>query len=182
MIDLLTKHGTFHRQNISLPVENFLNVLGEFAKLDKSFFYTFDVRWMDESVLFSEIITELGVCFSLNLAVNEEIFKHQTAFDFYHTYINQYSKNNLSKAELRPTRAGHTLSGIMFRVMGSDKLETMLNSGIYEGYQILIHDPYELPTKFSLSNKLQKYGKIDFSITPHIQSTGGSLLNQPMEM
>lgn len=155
VVDLMAKRETFLSLNYSVPTDDFLDVINEFAKeFDQTsssavFAFTAEVR-----SYISEIITHWGLCFTFNIALSRDLLnQNSTSSDFhYELFITQNFKKykaKISPPEVLPRRIPTSNAGLLVDLFTdfSEVKEIILNN--FDGYFVLIHDPFELPSKKS---------------------------------
>lgn len=110
IIDLITKSGIFYRQNISIPTDDFLVMINTFNKdFDAGQFY----RWHNIFNSYSsEIITDMGLCNTINIAnLSDVLHTDVVSHDFHYelTYMTSY---DIHKNLTRPLRTATSSAGL----------------------------------------------------------------------
>jgi hypothetical protein len=178
VIDLLTNRGVFQALNISIDADDFLDVINEFDKYQEKSNLV-DLPWkftwitlFDPKV--SEILTEYGLCYSFNIATSDKMFKNDSVT----SDLNYKLFNFRGKSETLPIprRTIHLTKGFYFNARYSkDFLKNLINIQ-NDGFILLIHDPYEYPSKHSSQMILNDGIRKKVFIDPKIYDIDDSLL------
>lgn len=190
VVDLVTNRGVLSKFNFSIPTDTFLDDINEFLKE----FATFPskivfllVRQNQEFI--TEIITPWGLCFTYNIAFSYDLLrKNTTSNDFHYVYVNKMFKAALESFtfESKPMDFPYQLSASkagLWVGFGKDiyPLEDIIYND-FDGYVVLLHDPYELPSKNSKVIRFNKRLQTKILIDPQISTIDESLLEfEPTE-
>lgn len=179
IVDLITRHGTFERNNFSIPTDNFLNVANEFGKFFGSLHTRqTSIRWIEKGAVLSEVMTEHGLCYVFNLAMSEEIYNtNLVQADLFHEYFS----DNRSDVAIVPRRISTDTVLYGYYQSTQDNYNKIFNK-IHDGQTIYIHDPYELVTVSSYAIKNNKHGSLYVLLEPKLYSIDESLMDlDPIE-
>lgn len=185
VLDLVTDRGFFHKLNLSVPTDDFLDVINEFSKPFDDIYFSFSVGWPGESPTFvSEILTPFGLCLNFNLAFSHDVLHiNTTSNDFnYQLFMLQRELDYLwdetpSRPELLPRRvltsfqSGVTISAQVD--MTKDVKDVISND--FNGHLFILHDPFELPTMSSKILKIHDDRPQEILIYPQMNSIDESI-------
>ncbi|KAG5668125.1 hypothetical protein PVAND_016078 [Polypedilum vanderplanki] len=146
VIDILTKRGILSQLNISIPTDDFLDVLSEFQRANIREILPLFHWSRDFHARYSIILTEFGLCRSFNLALPEDIFYIDSiSDDFLHNYFTDSDYNGQkNNTEIIPRKAENSDDSVNFWTGGKPRETEVFK---FEGYMIFYHDPYEMPKK-----------------------------------
>lgn len=174
--------------NKSIPTDDFLDVTNQFFKRIEEFFeITF--FWIGEYQYFiSEIITKWGFCYSYNMAFSHDVLNlNLTSKDFHyliaHRYINQNEWTYQQPPKKLPKRLFISNIGLWVGFGFEYEGQTRgLESDLFDGYTILIHNPYELPSEKSRMFRFHSNTRSHVPIDVQINAIDETLLDyEPFE-
>lgn len=178
--DLITNRGTFQSLNFSIPADDFVNVFNEFEQEILTFYGTkITYFWEGKDMpVFNRILTEFGFCYTFNNVPQEKLLKANTTstdFDYFHfTFFHMLNEAaNYEKNVPKRSQA----SNEEFRFKISTNLEQFKKtiSSNFNGYKLIFHSPYELPSKLSPIIPININSKYEIFIDPHLSNIDESL-------
>lgn len=79
MIELITRDDFLYRQNISIPTDDFYNVLRSFINILEPKFGESTILWQNiYGALLAEILTRWGFCYTFNVADAVDVLNIET--------------------------------------------------------------------------------------------------------
>lgn len=171
-VDLVTRHGTFAKLNLSVPVENVLHTANELEKAGYN--YESTISFTQEKFMFTtELLTEHGLCVSTNLALADDMFHmDKVSFDLYHEYSSLYYPTE-SFVTIPRTLFGNEL--FIMKIESKKGFNEGLVNGIFDANFVYFHDPYELPMTFLKPVSLSRTNRIDFTVEYKLLAVDESL-------
>lgn len=159
---------------MSIPTDDFLDVINEFPKEFEQFFSL--VFFWNESYQFrlSEILTKWGLCFTYNIAFSHDLLNlNFTSHDFHyqHTFRKNGKKSiKFPAIEDFPKRLSTSDAGLW---VGFGSFLDL--SDDFDGFPYYLHDSFELPYKRSKTFKADRKLQSKILIEPQIYSIDESL-------
>lgn len=179
---MVTVQGVFYKINFSIPTDDFLSVINEFDKefllgnLPLSFIFNHDSHHF-----ISEVIAPQGLCFSFNMAYSHDMLDiNLTSSDFHHQIIE--TGHGIPVIPEIPRNDSKYPYGLKVQSMF---LEELLQSTIkkdIDGYQLYLHDSFELPSSSSVKYLVRGNRELDIKIIPQINFIDDSITHyDPVE-
>ena len=182
VVDILTNQWIFSKANFSIPADDFLEVLNEFMKGFgnwKSILF----NWVfHRQYYISEIITPWGLCFTFNIAPSNDLLnKNSTSDDFHYEEAWTDYENipgRLSSPIKSPRAIDTSKAGLwvgFWELENEKKILDQPETVPLNGHIVLIHDPFELPSR---NSKMVKYSlelQTRILIDPQLNSIDESL-------
>ena len=188
VFDLILNRGTFQKINLTIPADDFLNDINEIGKefaleLQRLIF----LLGNHFQQYISEIITPWGLCHTFNMALNHDsLHLNSTSDDFHYHHIflqEEYYRERLRPPLIFPKQistssqklwVGFDYAGPLFVI------EYAQND--FDGYEVLFHDPHELPSYHSKSLKFSINLRTNILIRPQLNTIDESLYEyEPVE-
>lgn len=169
VIDLITNQEIFSKLNISVPNDDFLDVINEFGKEFNEYF-SIVFYWLGEYQQYvSEVLTQWGLCFTFNIAFSHDLLDlNSTSSDFHYLHTHREIQPKLWRHQHPP-------------IESPKKLSTS-NAGLWTGfsyysnfYKIMLHNPFELPSSRSKMLAFNPTYKTKISLDPQLYSIDESL-------
>ncbi|CAG9811153.1 unnamed protein product [Chironomus riparius] len=171
VIDLVTNRGTFQNLNISIPTDDFLDILNQFPK---QFRETISIvfYWINQLQFYmSEVITPWGLCFTYNIAFSHDLLNlNSTSDDFHYQHFHR-TRNHKSKNNRLPSSFPKSVSTSNAGLWVGFTRKISLNEGIqndFIGFKVILHNPLELPSKNSkvinFNEQFQSEIKVDAQV------------------
>lgn len=139
--------------------------------------------WINEYKEYaSEIMTQWGLCFTYNIAFSHDLLHvNVTSDDFHYEHANKAALTNpkMYEYETAPKEMPQSLSTskaglwVGFDLGNADKSKLARNT--LEGYTIILHDAYELPSANSQILNLNLRFQTSILINPSINSIDETL-------
>lgn len=190
VIDFITKRNLFQQLNISVPTDDFLNVINQFEKEfdpDKGSIVFYLIYERQEYI--SEIITPYGLCQTYNIAYSHDLLKiNSTSNDFH--FINSKVYKNIKRwihshpPEHLPQKVLTSNAGLWigFGNKEDDEKSLELFHNTFDGYVVMFHDSFELPSKLSKTVNFNKMLQTKVLIDGKIITIDDSLYDyEPIE-
>ena len=180
---MITNRGTFQKINLTIPTDDFLDIINEFDKDFLIDYFAIVFKWIDEYQQYvSEIITPLGLCFTFNIAPSHELMDtNLTSDDFHYIYAHKEIQEGLWNHEKPPQaikRISTSKSGLWIGFQAKFLLrDNLLGDDGLSGFQVLIHDPFELPTTRSKMIKLNTDYETQINLIPQLNTIDESLFD-----
>jgi Amiloride-sensitive sodium channel len=199
--DLVSRRGIFDRRNFSIPIDDFLDVINQFQKSIDSSNVKLEAVWLNIfTVLFAEIITEFGLCYTFNIANYSKLFSDPDISDDFHYHFNLLDDKKYEDAgEDYPFKIASTTNGLsakyefysldffdstvfvrtifllgnLIQYMTSVFFFNKENNGI----KVLIHDPFELPSRDSLHINADINLNVFLFVDPTLKSIDDSMID-----
>lgn len=126
----------------------------------------------------SEIITAWGLCFTFNIAYSHDLLNHNaTSSDF--SYLNSQREFNeylnQRPAKIKPRKIATSKAGLWVG-FGAKAFSRDVIKNNFNGFKVLFHDPFELPTKRSKIMNFNLNLQTSVLIDPEINSIDEALL------
>lgn len=190
VVDLITDRGTFSKVNFSIPADDFLDDINQFLK-EFTIEYTkvvFNLFHKSQEYI-AEILTPWGLCFTYNIAFAKNVQNiNRTSDDFHYVYANKifnlkpYVPAMPPKEEDFPVNISTSQNGLWVGFDSDKKDMISLLKNDFDGYVILLHSPFELPTRNSKIFKFDQKFQTRILINPRINSIDETLLDyEPAE-
>lgn len=177
VIDIFENHDTFLKLNYSVPTDDFLDVINEF---DKDFFpgsFRIVFNWIDERKDYvSEIITQWGLCFTYNIAFSHDVLHiNSTSEDFHYQSARKIADFEMSDdpIDLPPNDLPQKISSSKAGLWVGFR---RFNDDIFNGFTVIVHDPFELPSANSKIIDFNFKYQTTILIDPQQQSIDESLV------
>jgi hypothetical protein len=176
VMDLVLNKGIFSKLNFSIPTDDFLDVINEF---DKEFLrgrkiLTFS--FLDDPYHYmSELLSPQGLCFTFNIALSQDLLKINSTSDDFHYKIFWTGLGYPSKTTI-PRSDSQYPYGLKIQTILEEKILKIAERNI-DGYQVYLHDPYELPSSSSVKYIAKMDRKLDIKILPQINSIDDSIVD-----
>lgn len=183
---MIHNFNIFNKHNISVPLDDFLEIANQFRKqfinITDPLYYRFR-NWQEQYL--NEILTPFGLCLTFNSALSHDLLNiNATSDDF-----------NYKLLELRYTVWRMTVEGRKVPEMESKEPEGLflinnLPMDTYKpiiskdniGYPIFLHDPFELPSQFSKMFRINSNDINQISIDVQINDIDDSIVGyDPIE-
>ncbi|CAG9810334.1 unnamed protein product [Chironomus riparius] len=150
-IDILGNYNIINKLNFSIPADDFLDVLNEFEKqfMISSQPMYFNFRMSQEQYL-TEIVTPYGLCFTFNSAQAHDLLDINSTSDDFHFQLLDFAVGSNQKFDLPRKEAGNP-EGLNLIIEITNDLSKPIMTREINGYLIILHDPFELPSKLSKS-------------------------------
>ena len=190
MIDLITKRNIFHQFNLSVPTDDFFEVMNQFQK--EFVPGTWSIRFYliyEQQDYISEIITPWGLCQTFNIAFSYDLLNlNTTSNDFHYEDANIYKRRKRYQHAHPPDELPRKVStskaglwvGFGNKEEDEERLELIHNN--FDGYVVLFHDPFELPSKNSKTVNFNKQLQTKVLIDGQIMTIDESLYDyEPAE-
>lgn len=151
----------------------------------------FDNKWYSCDQLFSEILTEDGICYTFNILKSSEVFRETTLQDDYKYYHHNYSSPNWSMETgyskgspkvtypFRATFGSEDEVSLRLTLNANDYDRETLCQGPMEGFKISIHSPDELPQLSKDFFRVPLDNVIQFKVQPKMMITSDGLKSYP---
>lgn len=183
VIDILTKRGVFFAKNLQIPNDKFLDVLLE---LEKNFFQNLysGLFWKGEdNVNLTEIMTELGFCYSFNIVKSSDLLNIQsTSNDFHYKFIDSSMSikgvfEDEGEKKVLSSQLG-LMGTTIWNTISKDwrPVDDIANFEI-DGILLLLHDPFELPSSNSIKIPVIANRSIQIWIEPEIHGVDESIVD-----
>jgi hypothetical protein len=105
------------------------------------------MNYFAKPTLLSETLMEYGLCYTFNLAAIEHFYDlNLVAADFYHQHFTSY---NQKAVNITIPRTISLTTSLVIYVNALQTYYDKIFNGLHDGHWIYVHDPFELPTKFS---------------------------------
>lgn len=175
---MITNQDVFSKLNFSIPTDDFLDVINEF---DKEFLLSYEV--LNYSFIFdgtqyvSEIITQHGLCFSFNIAYSNDMFDYNfTSSDFhYNIFPMGFIHNFLPEFPILPRKDSLYPYGLKTGLyLNNNKTKNAVKRD-YEGYDFILHDPFEMPSSSSSKYLFRSDTKVDIKVVAQINTIDDSI-------
>lgn len=156
VLDVFSNRNIFNKQNLSIPSHDFLDVMNEFYKefLDKSLVVFIWITQIEKYI--SEIITPWGLCYTFNIGFNHDVLNlNSTSDDFHYKHFHQpqnMKQFRMPAPKILPKKMSTSRAGLWVGFTEEEKMLKEIkefSDYIFDGYLLLIHNPYELPSKRS---------------------------------
>lgn len=141
--------------------------------------------WIDQQQNYmSEIITPWGLCFTYNIAFNHDLLNlNAVSDDFHYEHTTRVIPN--ARMERKPTKMPKTISTSkagLWVGFGRTHIEDEGVKNDFNGYVVLFHDPFELPSKMSKIVKTNFDHRTKVFVEPQLNSIDESLYDyEPKE-
>lgn len=169
-------------KNISIPTDDFLDVLNEFQKeIFSPAGSQIGYSWSEEmTYIYSEILTEFGLCYTFNsVSYNRLLRFFSVSSDFHFQKFSFFTPNYEGRNPLRMNLRNGEYKLVITTV------KEYFEKGIVatlNGYLMIFHNSYELPSKSSTIIPINIGEKYDIIIEPQLNNIEVSLKNDdPME-
>lgn len=128
----------------------------------------------------SEIITPWGLCLTYNIAFSQDLLNiNATSDDFHYLYVNKMYDGSGYIFATKPTDIPRKVSSSKAGLwVGFGKFNFDFTKRIYndfDGYVVLLHNSYELPSKNSKLLRFNEQLQTNILIDPQISTTDESL-------
>lgn len=177
-MDLLISKQFFQKINLTVPADDFLDVINQFKQEFRRDTYAMVFFWIGVYHQYiSEILTHWGLCFTYNIAFSHDLLFLNATSDTFH-YQNTIREINGKEwwhqpaPKILPKKLSTSKAGLW---VGFKHLETKDSQHPYTGYIVLVHDPLELPTQRSQIVKFNPKYQTEFLIDPQLNSIDESL-------
>jgi len=126
----------------------------------------------------SEIITEWGLCFTFNIAFSHDLLNiNSTSNDFHYQHQHRKISNVPIQRppQILPKRVSTVKSGLW---VGFEKnlYKNEVIENDFNGYLVLLHDPFELPSKKSKIVNFNLKFQTEIIVDPLINAIDESLI------
>jgi hypothetical protein len=180
---LITNRRVFSKINFFIPADDFLDDINEFAKeftegYNQIIFHLFN----QNQEYIAEVLTQWGLCFTYNIGFSHDLLHINSTSDDFH-YI--YSQKMFRKKYLilfpppqnLPIKVSTSQNGLWVGFW--NKIFPPVNpiEYDYDGYLLLFHNPFELPSKRSKLFKFSMKFQTTILIDPQINSIDETLLD-----
>lgn len=167
-----------------MPITDILDILNQFEKRSE-FAINPVFSWiLSPNEYRSETITEYGICFSFNIAMSQNVLDLNSTSDDFHyiPFAHFYRSKNTYEAAVIPRRTKALNEGLIIKTINSYRgIKNVLNLNI-DGALVLLHDPYELPSKYASQVPLNSYEALNMKIEPQFNTIDESLIDfDPIE-
>ena len=125
----------------------------------------------------SEIITPWGLCFTFNIAYNYDLLNLNITSNDFH-YLNsqrEISENLNARPPNKPRKISTSKAGLWVG-FGAKAFSKDVIKNDFNGFKVLHHDPFELPTKKSKIMNFNLNLQTSVLIDPEINSIDEALL------
>lgn len=112
VIDLVTQSGIFHHKNISIPTSDFLQIINTFDKEDNSRVRNFYVWHNVYDTSVSEIITDIGLCNTINMANLSDVLHTDVVSRDFHYIHDRLSMFDMIDDFKKPYRTSTSNGGL----------------------------------------------------------------------
>lgn len=150
---MLTKRNTFAFINISIPTDDFVDVINHFAKEFDDSATSIIVHFTGEKRSYiSEIITTWGLCFTFNMAFSHDLLNlNVTSDDFhYQLFLESTIYNTINPPPVfLPRSSPSSNAGLTIEIYSSTLEYDEIIFNDFRGFIVMVHDPFELPSKKS---------------------------------
>lgn len=129
----------------------------------------------------AEILAPLGLCHTYNIAFSHDLLNlNLTSSDFHYQYDQKFDLSLKKINNHPPTKFPHKVStskaGLWVGFDQRAKLEKNFIQNDFTGYVVLLHDPYELPSKNSHTMRINIKLQNKILIIPQIIAIDESLV------
>lgn len=170
VIDLISQRGVFSLQNISSPIDHFYSYLSDFRKYPDHHFNT--IFWQNHFAVWrAEILTQFGFCYTFNIVEEEALLNlEEVSEDFRYKHKILINRKETVTEFQAPLRTNHKDYGAFFfldqyaKEHDGRNVSWILND--FDGFLMLVHDPYELPSENALKIYAQSGESVDVMVTP----------------
>jgi len=135
--------------------------------------------WIDQQQQYmSEIITPWGLCFTYNIAFSPDLLNISSVSDDFHndhtSRIIAIKSLNQRKPTKMPKKISTSKAGLWVG-FGTTHLEDEGVENDFNGYVVLFHDPFELPSKMSKIVNTNFDIRTEVFVDPQLNSLDESL-------
>lgn len=199
IISLLTgAHEDFlFSLNQSIPTDDFLDRLKDFPPAWKIFDSSYDdgkkkisdqeFDWLNKyQVSVTKTLWKTGFCYIFNFPEAENIFnieKISSDLNFSETFLFSESiELAYQNHHQPPLRTHHSILGLygLLQLKPFDASQEIIDwheSEVLDGYRLIFHDPFELPSSNSPQFQTLTHHYVDYLIIPKMTSVDDSILN-----
>lgn len=140
-------------------------------------FVSISLTWVGQTSFISEILTEFGLCYSFNLAISDNVVdKNLTSPNFHYSHFTIHNYP-LGRTEKIPRKINTCDKGYSIAAWSSEEYYKFVHNLHQDDHLIFIHDPYEYPTRSSVSMSLNRNSIINVLLNPIFYGIDESLKN-----
>lgn len=162
-----------------MPTNDVLDILNQFDKCSEYKVNT-DFTWiMSPKEHRSDILTEYGICTSFNIAMSQDVlYLNSTSDDFHYIPFTHFYRSKINfKSAVIPRRTLALNEGLIINTLNNYRvIKNVLNLNI-DGTLVLLHDPYEMPSKYSTQVPLNSFETLNLKIEPQFNTIDESLID-----
>jgi hypothetical protein len=142
---MLGNYEIFNSRNISIPADDFLLYLSNFKKYMMYNFWI--LLWKNVYTVWkAEILTELGLCYTFNIAEAKNVLNlNETSSDFhFQHFVNDHRFQSMKELET-PLKSDDKSTGL-YSIFDQHPENVFSILDDFDGVFVMIHNPYELPS------------------------------------
>lgn len=139
------------------------------ARLPLSFIFVFDSQ-----TYISEIITQHGLCFTFNIAYSHDLLDINATSDDFHFQVFETGSGRPYVPELPRNDSNYPFGLKIMSIIENELVKSSAKTDTY-GYQLYFHDPFELPSSFSVKYLAKINQMVDIKIVPQINLIDDSI-------
>lgn len=124
----------------------------------------------------SEIITPNGLCTTFNMAYFFDMLDINTTSDDFHFQLFKTGWG-IEYIPILPRNDSQFPYGSKLHAVFPENLKDISIKNDIDGYQLYLHDPFELPSSFSVKYLVRKNQGLDFNIIPQINMIDDSIID-----